>query len=286
MSSFLNKLFCFFSFLFLALLFFLLPFGTLERIKGVAAFFVNPGKSFANISMRISREALGGLPENFSLEERDKLLQQTADANKRATLAELASEELLHQNQQLQRLLRLSRNAKEYTLSVCEVIRRNPLSDYYGTIVINRGIGDGLKAGQAVLSTEGLLGIITEVNSSDSLVTLLGSPKFSMPCKIAGKEISGLIHAPLQKEHSGGQLFFPASELHFDTLSGLRFNTVELGDLIISSSLGSDDLLAGITIGNITEVNTDNAGAYVCKVKPKASLENLRFVMVAIPAKP
>jgi len=273
------------AFLLFAVLLFLLPSGTQERIRGFGTFFLEPGKTLARISTRVTREALGGLPENLSLKERDELFNALAEARLKAVSAEISSEKLRRDNQFLQGLLRMVNSPKEYTLTVCEVIRRNPLSDYYGTMLINRGHSDGLKAGQAVLTAEGLVGVISEANAKESLVTLLGSPKFSLPCKIAGKEIAGLIHAPAQAEGSAASVFFPPQVLSLDSLTGARFDAVELDDLVATSSLGGDVLLEDIPIGNICNIETDTAGAYRYQLKPIASIENLRFVMVAIPPK-
>ncbi|NMA19789.1 MAG: rod shape-determining protein MreC [Lentisphaerae bacterium] len=264
---------------------FMLPAGTQDRIRGFGTFFLEPGKTLARISTRVTREALGGLPENMSLKERDELLSALADARLRVASAESSSEKLRRDNQFLQGLLRMVNTPKEYTLTVCEVIRRTPLSDYYGTMLINRGHSDGLKVGQAVLTSEGLVGVLSEVKAKEALVTLLGSPKFSLSCKIAGKEIAGLIHAPAQTEDSAANLFFPPQVLSLDSLAGVRFDMVELDDLVVTSSLGGDVLLEDIPIGHICNIETDTAGAYRYQLKPKASLDNLRFVLVAIPPK-
>ena len=280
-----TRFFYFCAFLLFALLLFLLPEGTQERIQGLGTFFLEPGKSLARISARTSREALGGLPENLSLKERDELLRALTEARLQTAAAENNSEKLRRDNQYLQYLLRLTNSPKEYTLTVCEVIKRNPLSDYYGTLLINRGHSDGLKIGQAVLSPDGLLGVLSEVTPKEAVVTLLGSPKFSLPCKITGKEIAGLIHAPAQTEGSSANLFFPPQKLSLDSLTGPHFDTVELDDLVVTCSLGSDNLLDDIPIGHIVEAETDTAGAYRYQIKPKANLENLRFVLVAIPPK-
>ena len=279
------RFFYFCAFLLFAVLLFMLPAGTQERIRGLGTFFLEPGKTLARISTRVTREALGGLPENMSLKERDELLEALADARLKVASAESRSEKLRRDNQFLQGLLRMVNSPKEYTLTICEVIRRNPLSDYYGTMLINRGHSDGLKAGQAVLTAEGLVGVLSEVKAKEALVTLLGSPKFSLACKIAGKEIAGLIHAPAQTEDSAANLFFPPQVLSLDSLAGVRFDMVELDDLVVTSSLGGDVLLEDIPIGHICNIETDTAGAYRYQLKPKANLENLRFVLVAIPPK-
>ncbi len=285
MHRFGTRFFYFCAFLLFAVLLFMLPSGTQERIQGFGTFFLEPGKTLARISARVAREALGGLPENLSLKERDELLIALGEARLKTAAAEISNDKLRRDNQFLQGLLRLVNSPKEYTLTVCEVIQRNPLSDYYGTMLINRGHSDGLKAGHAVLTPEGLVGVISEVRTKEALVTLLGSPKFSLSCKIAGKEISGLIHSPAQTEGISANLFFPPQTLSLDSLTGGRFDTVELNDLVATSSLGSDHLLEDIPIGHICKIETDTAGAFRYQLKPKASLENLRFVMVAIPPK-
>jgi rod shape-determining protein MreC len=273
------------AFLLFAALLFLLPAGTQERILGFGAFFLEPGQAAARVSARVSREALGGLPENMSLRERDELLSDLADARLKAARAEVSSEKLRRDNQFLQGLLRLVNSPKEHTLTVCEVIRRCPLSDYYGSILINRGHGDGLRTGQAVLTPEGLVGVVSEVKSKEALVALLGNPKFSLSCKIAGKEVCGLLHAPAQADKASIEIFLPPQTLSLDSLSGSHFDSVEIGDLVATSSLGSEHLLEDIPIGHISAIETDTAGAFRYLLKAKASLDKLRFVMVAIPPK-
>ncbi len=251
---------------------------------GAGRFFMEPSKRLTAIGARMTREALGGLPENMTVDERDTLLQELTLARQQAYSAEKKIQGLQQNNDYLQYLLRLSKRPEQpHLLVVCEVIKRNPSSDYYGTLLINRGYGDGLKVGQAVRSVEGLVGVISEASAREAVVTLLGSPKFSLPCKIAGKGISGIIHCPAEYTSRPAIVgFFPPEHLTLYSLSGDSFTRVEIDDEVVTCNLGSEHLIADIPIGVISKVETDTAGAYRYQISPKAPLGQLKFLLVAI----
>ncbi|MDD3696063.1 MAG: rod shape-determining protein MreC [Lentisphaeria bacterium] len=283
MSKLSSKIFYFLAFLLLLALLFFLPEGRQQRLRELLALASSPAKTLAEIGARVSREALGGLPENFSLEERDALLQDLAQTRIELHAAQNDSERLRQDNITLQTLLRLQRSPKTHTLIVCRVLRRYPLSDYYGSILIDRGHSDGLKPGHAVLSPEGLVGIVAQTTAKESQVTLVGSPRLSLSCKLAKKNIAALIHGPARAANSSADLFLPPQDMLLDSLSGDDFDSVNEGDWVLTSSLGSENLLDDIPIGRVSASETDNAGAKRYQVHPAAGLENLRYVLVAIP---
>lgn len=285
MSSIPDKLFLWLCFCALSLSLFFLPAGVQERIQGTVRFASEPGKCLAAITARMTREALGGLPENMSVAERDALLQELTSARQRAFIAEKKIYGLQKNNDYLQYLLRLSKLPEQpHVLVVCEVIKRNPLSDYYGTLLINRGYSDGLKAGQAVRSVEGLVGVISETSAREAVVTLLGSAKFSLPGKIAGKDIRGIIHCPADYAPAPAILgFFPPEHLTLYSLSGDSFTSVEIEDQVVTCDLAGGNLVADIPIGIIRKIETDTAGACRYQISPAAALGHLNFLLVAIP---
>ena len=283
MSKISSKFFYFLAFLLLLALFLFIPEGRQQRLRELLALGSAPAKTLAEITARVSREALGGLPENMSLQERDELLQELAQARIELHAAHNDSERLRQDNITLQTLLRMQRSPKSHTLVICRVLRRLPLSDYYGSILIDRGHSDGLKPGHAVISTEGLVGIVSHAAAKESQVMLLGSPRLSLYCKLARKNMVGLIHGPARKTDKGADLFFPPPKMQLDSISGADFEDVEEGDEVLTCSLGDENLLDDIPIGRISGSEIDSAGSRRYQVHPIASFENLRYVLVAIP---
>ena len=110
------------SFVIFALAFFLLPSGVEERLSRLGRLFVSPAEEFGAVSQRVAREALGGLPEGMTVEERDELLSELARVKNELSVRDASEESLRAENRQLQRLLRHVRQSRDYSLVVAEVV--------------------------------------------------------------------------------------------------------------------------------------------------------------------
>ena len=251
------------SFVIFALAFFLLPSGVEERLSRLGRLFVSPAEEFGAVSQRVAREVLGGLPEGMTVEERDELLSELARVKNELSVRDASEESLRAENRQLQRLLRHVRQPRDYSLVVAEVVGRGVLFGRSESLVIDRGATDGILAGQAVMTIDGVVGVVVDSTPRQATVRLYTSRSFSLAAEVPAKRTSGMLTMPM----------------------GDAFDSLLPGETLCTSDLGSDMMQPGLNIGVIEskERQADDVPAYV--VRPAASTGDIRYVMVAIRGK-
>ena len=134
------------------------------------------------------------------------------------------------------------------------------------TFRIDKGRRNGVRALWPVLSPEGLVGKISEVDEKSSLVRLFTSSGFSMGGMVRESGEEGIVRA-----RGSGRL----------VLEGLNLRTsVKAGDRVVSSGLGGV-FPAGIPIGIIRSVELDPRGVHrVAPIVPEVELNRVREVIV------
>ena len=260
------------SFVIFALAFFLLPSGVEERLSRLGRLFVSPAEEFGAVSQRVAREALGGLPEGMTVEERDELLSELARVKNELSVRDASEESLRAENRQLQRLLRHVRQPRDYSLVVAEVVGRGVLFGRSESLVIDRGATDGILAGQAVMTIDGVVGVVVDSTPRQATVRLYTSRSFSLAAEVPAKRTSGIL------ENRKGRVMLTMP-------MGDAFDSLLPGETLCTSDLGSDMMQPGLNIGVIEskERQADDVPAYV--VRPAASTGDIRYVMVAIRGK-
>ena len=110
-------------------------------------------------------------------------------------------------------------------------------------IVLDRGSQQQVYVGQPVLDSRGLIGQVTEITRTDSVVTLITDSSHSVPVRLQRNGLLAIAHG---------------LGLHNQLLiSGLRLNQdVEVGDVLITSGLGNR-FPAGHPVAEITRVEGD-----------------------------
>ena len=180
-------------------------------------------------------------------------LQNTFEENKelKSKLNELAEMQaelttVTNENQKLQEELELQATLTDYNTISGTVIARNP-DKWIDQVIIDRGSRDGLVNGMSVMSNNGLIGRVVEVNPTSSKVTLLTT----------NDEAAVYTSAEIALE----------DEILFGVINGYDTNrkalvmeqitstaTIEEGAEVISSGLGGL-VPRGLLIGTVSEVS-------------------------------
>ena len=225
------------------------------------------------MGQRISREALGGLPENMTLEERDALLAELAQARMALSQAQAQQEGLRLENLQLQRLLRHYKQPKDYSLVVAEVTGRGLFLGRLNTLILDRGASDGIQEGQAVLTEDGLVGVVFQATARQSVVKLLCARDFTLPAEAALRKTSGIL-----ENQSGGLVLAGTMGESFDTLG--------FGEWLYTTDLGSEAMQPGLPVGMIQGKDRAPDDSPVYAVTPAVKdFMGIQYVMVAIRGK-
>lgn len=136
----------------------------------------------------------------------------------------------------------------DYTWVSCDVVGRDS-ADVYGSFTINKGSKDGIKVNDAVIYSEYLIGVVTEVNPTSAVVRSVFDPTVS----VAAYEIRT------------GELGYTSSTYETGLngtcrLSGLdRNTTISKGGIICTSGTGGifpKDLIIG-TVTSVEQSSTD-----------------------------
>lgn len=179
---------------------------------------------------------------------------------------------LREENQRMQEELELQHSLTDYQTISGTVISRNPDS-WVDQVIIDRGSQDGVENGMSVMSGNGLIGRVIEVNPTSSKVVLLtngeiSSNQVSSEIVTEDEVIHGLV-AGYDEERE---------QLIMNQITST--SEIEEGAQVITSGLGGS-IPRSLVIGTVTEVTMDSHGlAQQVYIEPAADFEHIRFVTI------
>lgn len=175
------------------------------------------------------------------------------------------SRDFIEENRRLEALLEftLERGVDFLPSRVVSISLNEPLT----TVLIDKGIKDGVTVYSPIMTTDGLVGKVLEVDKYTSLAELYTHPHFRAAAVVHEKDEMGILKS------SGGALL----------MTGLSMNTeIKEGDRVVTSGLGGV-YPEGIPIGEVFYVAEDHIGIEkVAKVKPYVSLSGLFEVAILL----
>ena len=174
--------------------------------------------------------------------------------------------ETSYSNKRLRKLLNFQKSTEEEFIAA-EVIGRDP-SPHFKSIIIDKGLEDGLKKNLPVVVPEGIAGQITDLTDHYSKVLLIVDPNSSVDALVQRTRARGVI-----KGLSAGKFVYKYA---------LRKHDIAIGDIIVSSGL--DGVFPkGLRIGHVSEVVKGNSGIFQdVVVTPFVDFEKLEEVLVVI----
>lgn len=226
------------------------------------------GRVFTRPANAVTRvfESVSDLQNTYEENQRlkieiDKIYERQAEINV-----------LRDENQRLGEELDLQSSLTDYRTISGTVISRNP-DNWVDQIVVDRGSQDGVEVGMPVMSSNGLIGRISEVNPTSSKVVLLTNID-----QTANQVSSEII---MEEEIVYGLISGYDSSNDRLVMSQIT-STIEIeeGELITTSGLGGV-IPRGLVIGEVDEVTMDAHGlAQQVFVNPAADFENIRYVTI------
>ena len=202
-----------------------------------------------------------------------KLVFQTHKANQelmqmRKKLAQLQAEqwrfqELIEENQRLRKLLGLAKDLSRPYIAA-EVIAIGG-SNWFHTLVINKGSQDGIREGAPVLCHEGLVGRVWEVRNHHSIVLLLTDRHSAVGVALT--------------EHEGVYGIVKGTGKRWCELIHLSKHVVpKKGEVLVTSGLGGV-FPKGIPVGEAISVSVATEPPTL-RVRPFFRLDELRELIV------
>lgn len=200
------------------------------------------------------------------------------------------SQENAHLNQELRQALENKNRQNEIELSnarlrdllgfrktvtpllvAAEVIGKDP-SPWFKTIVIDKGLQDGVDKGLPVVMPEGVVGLVTNAAHHYATVLLLIDQNSAIDALVQNSRARGIIEGE------------PTGRCRLKYV--LRKYEVKIGEVVISSGL--DGVFPkGFRVGYVSEVTKPNAGIFQeVTVTPYIDFEKLEEVLVVLDRPP
>jgi len=209
-------------------------------------------------------KAIGGAGDIANLQsELEAARQEVAELRSQVILLQEASIE----NEILRRELNFKNAAMEGHILAAEVIGYDT-NDYLHYLIIDRGSQDGIQSNMPVVTSQGLVGRITQTSTYASKVMLLTDPSSSVSARIQRTRGTGMVQGD------------PAKGLVMKYIP--QDDPVQVGDVVLTSGLGGA-FPQRLPIGQITSIEKSDVGMFqsACLV-PAVDLRNLEMVSVLL----
>ena len=185
---------------------------------------------------------------------------------------EVQLNDLKKDNEKMKEALKLQDTLNDYTLINATVIARNP-DTWRDIVTINKGSNDGLTPQMSVMSDNGLVGKVLDVNPTSARVALLSNNDNTLV------RVAAMIQG--EKESIYGTLTGFDHEKNILIMSQIQATQeIKVGDKVVTSGLGGVSP-SSLYIGTVEEVAMDRFGLYKeVRIKPAADINDVRYVTV------
>lgn len=173
------------------------------------------------------------------------------------------------ENEQLREMLDIAEKNPDYEWSApCSVIARNA-NDIYGGFTIDKGIKDNIELYDPVFTSIGLVGVVTELSSSYSVVTTILSPDVTVGVITSESDTVGIIENDIRYAADGKCL-----------MSYINKNSgISTGEIAVTS--GGSVFPPDLVVGTVTEVYDDSNGLTLhAVIEPMEDIYNVTEVFV------
>ena len=145
-------------------------------------------------------------------------------------------------------------------------VENDPFHGFY----IDKGSKDGISVYDPVVTSEGLVGIISEISETYATVETLCSPNLSVSAEVTTKKESGIVEGDITLAPD-----YQCRMIYLD-----KDTKLEKGDLLTTSnSVGI--FPQGYLIGSVVSIQPMDSGlSYCAVVRPSVDYENLSEVIV------
>lgn len=194
--------------------------------------------------------------------ENDRLRQQAM---------ELAAErnqwrDAMLENVRLRKLLGF-RDRPEFDYLASEVIARDPLITL-SSLLLDKGRRDSVRVGQAVVTAEGLAGVVHRVDPARSVALLATDRNFAASARVERSRVDGIVR------WAGGNVL---------ELTEVPKNLdVKPGDRIVTSGLGGV-IPGGLPVGVVTHVSRGEGLFLDVRIDPYVEFSRLEEVFILLP---
>ncbi len=194
--------------------------------------------------------------------------EDEAEQRRRIEVAHLATyaTRLAEENSQLRRLLGVSEQSVGEPAVLVELLYESR-TQFDQRLIINKGAGAGIKAGNPLIDEQGLVGQVVRVGTVTSEVALITDRTVSVPVQVLRNGLRAIAFSGA----APGKL-----ELRYVPVDA----DIVAGDLLVTSGLGGW-FSPGLPVARVESVDHDEASGYArVVVQPLAGLDRNRHFLV------
>lgn len=196
--------------------------------------------------------------ENEALREEIRVLRE-----QQTELDELRRENALYRD-----YLGLKAENPDYRFVEARVIAADP-ADHYGNFTVNRGSQAGVKAGNPVITADGLVGVVWEVSATSSTVRTILDPRVQVSVYVSRTRDNGITDNTAAAAAEG--------LLRVKRLE--RTAGAVAGDMVVT--YGSGNYPEGLLVGELTTIYAESDGLSLsATVRPFAAIGRVAEVFV------
>ncbi len=174
-----------------------------------------------------------------------------------------------NENAELKKFLEIKEKHPDYKMESAQVIGRDS-SNAFAEFTLNKGSINGIEVNDPVITSEGLVGIVSHVGPTYSIVTTILDPEINIGVYNSRTQETGVVSGDAAISSKGKT-----------KLRLLPRNTALLsGDIIETSGIGGI-FPEGILLGTIEVIKAENSGVSMyAEIKPVAPIEEVSNVMI------
>lgn len=239
---------------------------------GALGTFLDPVTNVASRALKPARDMVNWFDETFAARgEKERLTRELEESRGEAVAGQVALEE----NRQLRKLVGLEEAGKipdAYDPVTVNVTGRSP-TVWFTTVNVNAGSSDGVALNDPVISGDGLVGKVSSVSGSGSVVSLISDSSSAVSAMILPGGSQGVVRAKVGDPQTLVMEFLDETK------------NVTAGQKVVTSGWRGEGLSSlyprGLPIGEISRAPINEREAIQSvELKPFADLRNLDILQV------
>jgi rod shape-determining protein MreC len=243
--------------------------GLAARVKSGLREAVAPLQSMVSSGARTIADSVHGVRELADLAAQHRMLsEELVTLRNRVQALEALERENLRLREQLRYAERAGRR-----LESCEVIARD-VSGWWQTVRLGKGYLDGIQAGMAAITPDGLVGKTVDSTPRTADVVLITDPSCKVSVRLPRTGTYGILAGVWKRDEEG------RGECRLEFLN--KNSEIREGDEVVTSGYGGV-FPAGLIVGDVEAVELDAAGlSQTARVRIRADLADLVHLFVVV----
>lgn len=265
------------SWFFLFLVAFAVLFCVFMVLSGTGAQEVGIGRNVVNIILTPLQKGVNAVGDFFSdkfayFTEFDDLKaeKERLEEENRALRAELREREKdKDENERLRAYLGVREENPDFTYTLCEIIARDN-GNVFSSFTIDKGSMDGIAVKDAVINSDGLVGLVSEVGTNWAKVVTIINSESVIGALVSRTRDVAVLEGNMQLQNEGRCLLtmLPTEK------------SADVGDAVETSGLGGL-YPKGLLIGTVVDIQPETHGmSYYATIEPAVDFHRVREVLV------